>query len=313
LSVGQKLLLQKLLKKPFIIIKTIKMNSININIISYKSAIKFLFLSCLMIGLITACDTDELPEEGSLPDETPPSAAFSATPNEADYKLISFTNLSISATDYAWDFGDGNTSTDANPSNTYTADGTYTVKLTATDKLNQSSTTEKIIEVVEPIVNFTPVISEPSFEDDSDTAGCGDENQDGRDCWRNSDLGGVIQITSSPVYDGDQAAKLPSAGDRVGYQLVTVLPETDYKLNFVYTMKTDPVGTLTVSVLGGAVSDPTLVNEATIASVELSDQTSASDYVPASIEFNSGSSSEIAIFFTNVGVECRVDLFEFEE
>ncbi len=289
------------------------MNLINIKNISFKSAAKLLFLSFLMIGLITACDTDELPEEGSIPDETPPSAAFSTTPNEADYKDIRFTNLSISATDYAWDFGDGNTSTDANPSNVYAADGTYTVKLTAKDKLNQSSTTEKIIEIVEPVNNFVPVISEPSFEDDSDTAGCGDMNADGRDCWRNSDLGGVIQITSSPVYDGDQAAKLPSAGDRIGYQLVTVLPETDYTLNFAYTMKTDPVGSLTVSILNGAVSDMAMVAKATIASVELTDQSSASDYVPASIEFNSGSSSEIAIFFTNVGVECRIDLFEFAE
>lgn len=297
----------------FSIIKIIKMNLFNIKNISFKSAIKFLFLSCLMIGLITACDTDELPEEGSIADETPPSAAFSTTPNEADYKLISFTNLSISATDYAWDFGDGNTSTEANPTNTYAADGTYTVKLTATDKLNQSSTTEKIIEIVEPVNNFVPVISEPSFEDDSDTAGCGDGNADGRDCWRNSDLGGVIQITSSPVYDGDQAAKLPSDGSRIGYQLVTVLPETDYTLNFQYTMKTDPVGSLTVSILGGAVTDPTLVTEATIASVVLTDQSSASDYVATSLEFNSGSSSEIAIYFNNADVECRVDLFEFAE
>lgn len=289
------------------------MNSINIKNISFKSAIKLFFLSFLMIGFITACDTDELPEEGSLPDETPPSAAFSTTPDEAEYKKINFTNLSISATDYAWDFGDGNTSTEANPSNTYAADGTYIVKLTATDKLNKTSTTEKVIEIVEPVVNFTPVISEPSFEDDSDTAGCGDGNADGRDCWRNSDLGGVIQITSSPVYDGDQAAKLPSAGDRIGYQLVTVLPETDYTLNFVYTMKTDPVGTLTVSILNGAVSDAAMIPKATIASVDLTDQSSASDYVPASIDFNSGSSSEIAIFFTNVGVECRIDLFEFAE
>jgi len=266
-----------------------------------------------MIGFITACDTDELPEEGSIADETPPSAAFSTTPDAADYMLISFTNLSISATDYTWDFGDGNTSTDANPSNMYAADGTYTVKLTAKDKLNQSSTTEKVVEIVEPIVDFTPVISEFSFEDDSDTAGCGDGNADGRDCWRNSDLGGVIQITSSPVYDGDQAAKLPSAGDRIGYQLVTVLPDTDYTLNFVYTMKTDPVGTLTVSILNGAVSDTDLIAKATIASVDLTDQSSASDYVPASIEFNSGGSSEIAILFTNVGVECRIDLFEFAE
>ncbi len=287
------------------------MKFINIKNISVKSAIQLLFLSFLMIGLIGACDDIELPEEGSIPDLTPPSAAFSFTPNESDYQEIRFTNLSISSTDYLWDFGDGNTSTDADPRNTY-ADGTYTVTLTASDKLGKTSTIEQTVEVVEPVVAFTPVISEFSFEDDSDTAGCGD-NADGRDCWRNSDLGGVIQITSSPVFDGDQAAKLPSAGDRIGYQLVSVLPDTDYTLNFAYTMKTDPVGTLTVSILSGAVSDPALVAKTTIASVELTDQSSASDYVPASIEFNSGSSSEIAIYFTNVGVECRIDLFEFAE
>jgi glucose/arabinose dehydrogenase/PKD repeat protein len=37
---------------------------------------------------------------------------------------------------YAWDFGDGTTSTEANPTKTYTVDGTYNVTLTVTDPDN---------------------------------------------------------------------------------------------------------------------------------------------------------------------------------
>lgn len=44
---------------------------------------------------------------------------------------VQFTNNSINATSYQWNFGDGNTSTSAAPSHTYTAPGTYYAKLTA--------------------------------------------------------------------------------------------------------------------------------------------------------------------------------------
>jgi PKD repeat protein len=45
---------------------------------------------------------------------------------------VVFTNLSANATDFAWSFGDGNTSTEANPSYTYLNTGSYAVTLTAT-------------------------------------------------------------------------------------------------------------------------------------------------------------------------------------
>lgn len=48
---------------------------------------------------------------------------------------VTFDNLSVqqSATNFFWDFGDGNTSTQFEPTHTYNSSGTYTVKLVVTD------------------------------------------------------------------------------------------------------------------------------------------------------------------------------------
>lgn len=47
--------------------------------------------------------------------------------------LVNFTDASDNATQWSWDFGDGGTSTQQNPSHTYAANGTYNVCLTATN------------------------------------------------------------------------------------------------------------------------------------------------------------------------------------
>lgn len=44
---------------------------------------------------------------------------------------VSFSNASVNGVDFIWDFGDGETSTDLNPTHTYTAEGTYSVSLYA--------------------------------------------------------------------------------------------------------------------------------------------------------------------------------------
>ena len=62
-----------------------------------------------------------------------PTANFSIVNNGSTAgTAIRFTNLSMGATSYGWDFGDGTTSTAANPSHVYASAGTYTVKLVAT-------------------------------------------------------------------------------------------------------------------------------------------------------------------------------------
>jgi PKD repeat protein len=62
----------------------------------------------------------------------PPTVAFTANPTNGSAPLtVNFTNLTVGATNYAWDFGDGHTSTNAQPANTYTNAGLYTVSLVA--------------------------------------------------------------------------------------------------------------------------------------------------------------------------------------
>jgi len=65
----------------------------------------------------------------------PPDADFSANQtNIFTGTTVNFTDLSTNTpTSWSWDFGDGNTSTQQNPSNQYNTAGTYTVTLTATN------------------------------------------------------------------------------------------------------------------------------------------------------------------------------------
>lgn len=70
---------------------------------------------------------------------------------------VAFTNLGTGATGYAWDFGDGQTSTSANPTNIYANPGTYAVTLTATDGVNSETVvrTNYIKVATRPVVGFT--------------------------------------------------------------------------------------------------------------------------------------------------------------
>ncbi|HET6226795.1 MAG TPA: M4 family metallopeptidase [Bacteroidia bacterium] len=82
--------------------------------------------------------------------DTAPFVAASFTPDVTTAckpATIKFTNSSINATSYKWDFGDGGTSTDKDPSHDYTAAGTYTVTLTSTGNSCSNKATPAIIKV----------------------------------------------------------------------------------------------------------------------------------------------------------------------
>lgn len=74
-------------------------------------------------------------------DFTQPTANFTFSQAGMD---AMFTNLSECAFTYSWDFGDGNTSTDENPTHTYGNTGTYDVTLTAEYCGNTHDTTFQV-------------------------------------------------------------------------------------------------------------------------------------------------------------------------
>ena len=280
---------------------------------------KLLLATLVVASIVVSCVgdelfRDELPEANSKADTVFPEANFSYASSSDDFRTINFTNLSTEALEYAWDFGDGNTSDDEDPSFTFSdGEGTYPVSLTATDGNGMTGTTTIDVIVVEG--PFQPIILEAGFEDDTLPEGGGD----GRDSWRNGDLGGVIQITGSPVTFGDQGAKLPvPAGDRIGYQEITVDPETNYDLSFWYTMLSGSSDArLIVSVLGVTQNGGTFVTledvaDGTLASVTVTNDDEPDVYVQQKLSFNSGENNTVAIFFTNGDVEGRLDDFTID-
>jgi len=92
----------------------------------------------------------------------PPNAVAKATPSSGPVPLsVNFSssgsadpNPNGTIASYFWDFGDGQTSAQANPSHTYTSSGTYTVKLTVTN--NVGLTGSATLFITATVVNPPP-------------------------------------------------------------------------------------------------------------------------------------------------------------
>lgn len=106
-----------------------------------------LFLVALMatsLIFVASCKKD--------PDDVvvDPIASFQFQVGTTNFLEVTFTNFSQNATKYAWDFGDGKTSTAKDPVHLYDAVGTYTVKLTASNDANVSRSFSTTIDVKDP-------------------------------------------------------------------------------------------------------------------------------------------------------------------
>jgi PKD repeat protein len=91
----------------------------------------------LMAIIVVSCEDDEATVEA-------PTARFNYTVDADNGLLVNFTNASLNADTYSWDFGDGESSTETSPSHTYAADGTYDVTLTATNSGGSNSVTKQL-------------------------------------------------------------------------------------------------------------------------------------------------------------------------
>jgi len=89
--------------------------------------------------------------------EASPAAPVAGFEYAVEGLSVAFTNTSTDANDdivsYSWDFGDGSTSTEMNPSHVFAAAGTYTVALTVTDSMEHSNTVTMEVQVYEHSIN----------------------------------------------------------------------------------------------------------------------------------------------------------------
>ncbi len=83
---------------------------------------------------------------------TVPTAGFTTAANGL---TVTFTNSSSGAVSYAWNFGDGDSSSLADPVHTYATDGTYTVTLSATNACGTTTKTQTVTVTTLPVAGFT--------------------------------------------------------------------------------------------------------------------------------------------------------------
>ena len=110
--------------------------------------------SFVMVSL-NSCDKDEEPVED-------PIATFQYEISEDNFLQVIFTNFSTNAETFAWNFGDGNSSTEENPVHTYEEAGTYDVALTATNSAGVSATYSATIEIQDPFEALARLAGETS-------------------------------------------------------------------------------------------------------------------------------------------------------
>lgn len=92
---------------------------------------------------------DTITRTGYIKVNSAPIASFRKAQN-GNNPSVSFDNLTLGATSFLWNFGDGTTSTDASPQHTYTTGGTFIVKLIATNNCGSTSSQDTVILLSRP-------------------------------------------------------------------------------------------------------------------------------------------------------------------
>lgn len=300
----------------------------------FKNTIKTMLCVSAIIFLVSCEEAFEfdLPEAGSIIDTILPTADFDYIPNALDFRIIEFNNLSTESTNYLWEFGGGVTSTDKDPSHTFSdGEGTYPVTLTAIDGNNISTTVTLDVDVQDVFVPIPVTILNGDFND-------------GQNDWKFSSFTGG---TTSPYnsssdgsftnYDGtDNGAKTPgakwtkstsagaylSANTRYAYQAIIVSP-TDatrtvkYVLEYEYAIKTPaeqagvaPGGNRIISeILDAHFSDGANAVASTHVSQFIADEANGkTSHTTVRQEFTTNGSGEMSIMFYAVSdVDCYID------
>lgn len=218
--------------------------------ISYKTEklLSLLFIVCFAFS--SCVDDFELPEAGSIADATLPTAGFSFSQTDPeDFRVVSFTNESNSATMYNWDFG-GATSTDKDPSFTFDGEGTFSVSLVVSDGNGVTDAITKNIVVIKPEEPdaIVPTVNNGDFTLGQDgwkfstftdgTTSPYNSSSDGSPIdYDGNDTGS--KTAGAKYTSGTSAGPLLSSSSRFAYQAFTVSANTTYVVEWEHAIKND--------------------------------------------------------------------------
>ena len=243
----------------------------------------------------------------------------------SDYD-VTFTDASELATSYSWDFGDGiGSSTDANPTYSYTDDGVekaYMVTLTTTNSLNKPTSVTKEVIVGGPAGAINPEIIHGDFNlDSSDMSNAwkiANSPSGKSDPFNRSSDGSCLEYDGTTNGSKTRGAKFGSSASaadadgspvagvtRYAYQAVTLSPNTDYVFEYEYAIKTGGAETncVVAAILNGHYSDGdvALASNALVKHVgteakgKFSDN-SCSGGTTMKLQFRSNAVGEVSIF-----------------
>ena len=100
-------------------------------------------LGAILLITFVSCEKEAEP----APD---PVASFQYEISDDNYLEVSFTSFSQNAVSYSWNFGDGATSTEKDPTHIYAEEGTYQVVHIATNADGVDATFSETIEITDP-------------------------------------------------------------------------------------------------------------------------------------------------------------------
>jgi PKD repeat protein len=176
---------------------------------------------CLTATNAASSDTEckTVPVSGNNPD---PIADFSWALTDPSVAQIDFTDLSVNAVSWLWDFGDGNSSVDQNPTHFYTAAGTYSACLTASNSVGETSDTCKDVtaEIVSSLTDLSPesVILAPNPADQILNVDLGQALQESGS-WAVYSLEGRL-VKSGKLASGARMIRLETSDMQTGHYLL---------------------------------------------------------------------------------------------
>lgn len=163
-------------------------------------------------------------------------AKVSFCPVEADFTFsqqgfeASFFNSSTEAENYYWDFGDGNTSTEVNPSRTYAEPGVYMVCLTASDECEDEVCYPVVVEGSDQPICLVTVAEEGDHNVVVWEKGSNLANVDSFFIYREITTGNYLKVGAVHVDSLSQFHDFDANPNAMGYRYkISVLYDTGFE------------------------------------------------------------------------------------